>query len=143
VATAGSPARSAPGFRGFGLFRSRRKPLTLPLTTSHDGKGNQERHDANGTNDVRHHGKRTGDITRVRPDDADNHSHHKESDHSNEPVEDSSFGDATDARPVRAFRQPFRQTLLGICTRTFRSALCFFAVQTIRCGLSIEGKSPP
>jgi len=86
------------------------------LTTSHDGKGDQERHDANGTNDVRHHGKRTGDITRIRPDNADNHSHHKESDHSNEPVEDSFFGDATDPRSIGAFRQPFRQTLSYVPT---------------------------
>ena len=81
VATAGRPARSAPGFRGFGLFRSRRKPLALSLPPGHDGKRNQERHNAHGTDDVRRHGKRTGDIARVRPDQADNRAHDEQSDH--------------------------------------------------------------
>ena len=72
----------------------------MPLASSHDGERDQERHDANDTNDVRHHGKRTGGVARVRPDKADNHSHHKQSDHSSEPVEDPSLGDATILSPL-------------------------------------------
>ena len=77
----GRPARSAPGFAASGLFRSQRKPLALSLPPGHDGKRNQERHNAHGTDDVRRHGKRTGDIARVRPDQADNRAHDEESDH--------------------------------------------------------------
>ena len=81
VATARSPRPLGAGFRGFGLFRSRRKPLALSLPPGHDGKRNQERHNAHGTDDVRRHGKRTGDIARVRPDQADNRAHDEQSDH--------------------------------------------------------------
>ena len=98
-------SRVSAGCSARGLSRS-------PLTPSHDGKGDQKNHDSDGTNDVRHHGKGTSDIARVRPDESNNHSHHKQNGHSGEPVEDPSLGDATDPKPVKAFRQSKRQTLL-------------------------------
>jgi hypothetical protein len=55
--------------------------LALSLPPGHDGQRNQERHNAHGTDDVRRHGKRTGDIARVRPDQADNRAHDEQSDH--------------------------------------------------------------
>ena len=58
----------------------RSKPLALPPTTGH-GKGDQEKHDSNDTDDVRHHGYPTGEIARVRPDEADNRSHDEQSNH--------------------------------------------------------------
>jgi hypothetical protein len=54
----------------------------LPLPPSNDGKGDQENHDSDGTDDVRHDGNETRNIAGVGPDEADNysndeHGHHR------------------------------------------------------------------
>jgi hypothetical protein len=53
----------------------------LSLTPSHDGKGDQEKDDSDGTDDVRHDGNQTGNVARVGPDEADNRSHDEHGDH--------------------------------------------------------------
>ena len=55
--------------------------LALSLPPGHDGKRDQESHNDDSADDVRRHGKRTGDIARVRPDQADNRAHDEQSDH--------------------------------------------------------------
>ena len=64
----------------------------LPLTPSNDSEGDQENHDAQHTDDVRHHGNRTGDIAGVGPDQADDRSHDEHGDHRSEPVQNPSSG---------------------------------------------------
>jgi hypothetical protein len=69
-----------------------------PRTPGHDGKGDQEQHDSDGTGDVRHHGNGTGNIAGVGPDEADNRSHGEYADHRSEPVQNPSSGD--DSEPT-------------------------------------------
>jgi len=52
-----------------------------PLTPSHDGKGDQKNHDSDGTNDVRHHGNRTGNVAGVGPNETDNRPHDEHGNH--------------------------------------------------------------
>jgi hypothetical protein len=42
---------------------------------------------------VRHDGKRTGDVARVRPNETDDRSHNDECDHRGQPVQNPPFGD--------------------------------------------------
>ena len=62
-------------------------------TPSHDDKGDQEKNDSDVTDDVRHDGKRTGDVARVRPKETDDRSHNDECDHRGQPVQNPPFGD--------------------------------------------------
>ena len=61
-----------------GASRSARGLGHLPPTPRHDGKGDHEKHDSD---DGRHDGKRTGNVARVRPDEADNRPHDEHGDH--------------------------------------------------------------
>ena len=75
------------------VFRSsygRRLDSRAPL--GYD-KSDQENHNPDAADDVRHHGESTRDIARVGPDQADNRSHDEQSDHRGQPVEDPACGD--------------------------------------------------
>jgi hypothetical protein len=64
-----------------------------PLTPSHDGKSDQENHDSDGADEVRHHGNETGNVAGVGPDEADNNSHDEHSDRRSQPVKEPSSRD--------------------------------------------------
>ena len=65
----------------------------LPLTPSHEGKGDTENHDSDDSDDVRHHGDQTGNVAGVGPDEADDRSHDEHGDHRSQPVQNPSSGD--------------------------------------------------
>jgi hypothetical protein len=81
----------------------------LPLTSSHDGKGDQKNHDSDGTDDVRHHGNQTANVARVGPDEADNRSNDEHGDHRSHPKQNLSPGDDAELTLMGAFRQSKRQ----------------------------------
>jgi hypothetical protein len=83
------------------------------LAPGRDGKGDQENHDSDGTEDVRHHGNEPSNVARVGPQKADNYSHDEHSDHRSKPVENPSSGDDAEPTLTGAFRQSKRQSLLG------------------------------
>lgn len=57
-------------------------PLSrVPPAPSHDGEGDQENHDSGDANDVRHNGDETGNVARVRPDEANNRPYDEYGDH--------------------------------------------------------------
>jgi hypothetical protein len=87
------------------LSRSARGLSHVPLTPGHDGKGDQEKHDPDGTDDVRHDGNQTGYVTGVRPDEANNRSHDEHGNHHSEPIENPSSGDDVEPTLLAAFRQ--------------------------------------
>jgi hypothetical protein len=60
-------------------FRSRLS--RVPLTPSHDGKGDQKKDDPHATDDVRDDGNRTGNVTRIRPYETDDRSHDEHGNH--------------------------------------------------------------
>jgi hypothetical protein len=53
----------------------------VPLTPSHDGKGDQEKNDSDATDDVRDYGNRTGNVTRICPYKTDDRSHDEHGNH--------------------------------------------------------------
>jgi hypothetical protein len=53
----------------------------VPMPPSHDGKGDQQKHNSDDTGDVRHHGNQTGNVAGVRPDEADDRSPDEHGDH--------------------------------------------------------------
>jgi hypothetical protein len=75
-------ADSDPGRRVVGHFETAGAwlPLAGPPSTLH-GKGDQKYHYSNDTDHVRHPGKRTGHVARVRPYEADNRPDDEQSDH--------------------------------------------------------------
>src|SRR3989442_4205104 len=73
------------------------QPLAWP--PAGHGKGDQEKHDSDATDDVRYHGDRAGDIARVGPDEADDDPRDEQSDHRGEPVLDPSNCDALERSP--------------------------------------------
>ena len=83
-----------------------------PLTPSHDGKSDQEKHDSDGADEVRHHGNETGNVAGVGPYEADDRSQDEHGDHRNEPVKEPSSRDGVEPTLMKAFRQSKRQTLL-------------------------------
>ena len=78
----------------------------MPLTPSGDGKSDQENHDSDATDDVRHHGNEPGNVARVSPDEADNYSRDDHGDRRSEPVENPSSGD--DVEPTLVGRSANR-----------------------------------
>jgi len=60
--------------------------LAHPATTFH-GEGDQNQHDSNAADDVRHHGNRTGHVAGVRPDETDDRPDDEQSDNRGEPEE--------------------------------------------------------
>jgi hypothetical protein len=82
------------------------------MTPSHDGKSDQEKHDSDGADEIRHHGDETGNIAGVGPDEADDRSHDEHGDHRNEPVQEPSSCDDVEPTLMGAFRQSKCQTLL-------------------------------
>ena len=84
----------------------------LPLTPSRHGKGDQENHDCDATDDVRHQGNEPGNVARVSPDEADKDSRDDHGDRRSQPVENPSSGDDVEPTLVGALRQSIRQTLL-------------------------------
>ena len=95
-----------------GASRTARGLSRLPLTPSYDNKGDHKNHDADGTDDVRRHGNRTGNVAGVGPDEADNRSHDEHDDHRSQPVQNPSLGDDAEVTLMGASRQSFRQALL-------------------------------
>src|SRR5438874_4698714 len=67
------------------------------LPTALHGEGEQKRHDSDNADDVRHAGKHTRRVTRVRPDQTDDRSDDEQTDHRGQPVEDPSLGDGSRA----------------------------------------------
>jgi hypothetical protein len=63
------------------LLRAARGLGRLPLTSSDDGKGNQENDDSDGTDDACDHGNETRNVAGVGPDEADNRSDDEQGDH--------------------------------------------------------------
>src|SRR5919106_2418572 len=90
--------------------RAARGLSRLPLTPSHDCKGDQEKHDSDGTDDVRHDGNQTRNIAGVGPDEADNRSHDEDGDHRSEPVENPSSSDDAEPTLTAAFRESKRRS---------------------------------
>jgi hypothetical protein len=84
----------------------------LPLTPSHDAKRDQEKHDSDQTDHVRHPGKRTGDVTRVRPHETDSRPYDEQCDHRSQPVENPSPCDDAEPTLMTAFRHSKRQALV-------------------------------
>jgi hypothetical protein len=80
------------------------------LPSTGHGKGDQEKHDSNDTDDVRYHGDPTGDIARIGPDEANHCSHDEQSEHRGKPVQNPSSIDAPSLLAME-FRQSFRQAL--------------------------------
>jgi hypothetical protein len=80
--------------------------VQVSLPPRHDRKGNQQNHDSDGTDDVRHHGKHAGSVARVCPDEANDRPHDEHGDRCREPVEDPTRCDAVDPNPVAPSRQP-------------------------------------
>jgi hypothetical protein len=64
----------------------------LRPSTGH-GKGDQEKQNANATDDVRDQGEPTSDITRIGPDETDNRSYNEQSEHAGQPVQDPACSD--------------------------------------------------
>ena len=72
---------------------------------SHDDKGDQEKNDSDVTDDVRHDGKRTGDVASVRPKETDDRSHNDECDHGGQPVQNPPSDDDLSLRPGLSSRR--------------------------------------
>jgi hypothetical protein len=96
-----------------GASRAARGLSRLPLAPSHDAKREQEKHDCEGTDDVRHYGNQTCDVAGVGPDEADNRSHDEHGDHRSQPVENPSPSDDAEPTLMTAFRQSKRQALIS------------------------------
>jgi hypothetical protein len=77
----------------------------VPMPPSHDGKGDQQKHNSDDTGDVRHHGNQTGNVAGVRPDEADDRSPDEHGDHRSWPVQDPSSSDDAEPTPIEAFRE--------------------------------------
>ena len=84
----------------------------LPLTPSHDAKRDQEKHDSDQTDHVRHTGKRTGDVTCVRPYETDSRPDDEQCDHRSQPVKNPSPCDDAEPTLVTAFRHSKRHALV-------------------------------
>ena len=93
----------------------------MPLTPSHDAKRDQEKHDSEATDEVRHHGNQTGNVAGVGPDEADSRSHDEHGDHRSQPVQNPSFGDDAEPTLMTGFRQSKRQVLVS--SRDSRTAV--------------------
>jgi hypothetical protein len=76
-----SRARAAGLLASFDAGRAAGSLSSLPLTSSHDDKGDQENDDSDDSDDVRHDRNETGDVACVSPDKADNRPSDEHGDH--------------------------------------------------------------
>jgi hypothetical protein len=79
----------------------------LPLTSSHDGKGNHENNDSDDAEDVGRDRDRTGDVARIGPDETDDRSDDEHRDHHGQPVQNPSSGNDAEATPPRSSANRF------------------------------------
>src|SRR2546429_7853219 len=67
------------------------------LPTALHGEGDQEHHDSDNADDVRHAGKHTRHVTRVRPDQTNDRPDDEQTEHRGQPGENPSLGDGSRA----------------------------------------------